>query len=119
MMRIGPVSIKQDFIFLCLIVVMLVGLLFLVILLLTLVVALVFSVTMLGTADVHIRPFFPAWIPLVQGMLLLSGLYLGVSRGYHGLARLIPDSTERTRAVLLPALFALGVTSLFLKLYMG
>ena len=74
---------------------------------------------LLGTADVHFRPFIPEWIPLIQGLLLLAGLYLGLSRGYHGLGGLIEDPAARTRAMVLPALFALAVTHLFLRLYMG
>jgi ferredoxin len=74
---------------------------------------------LLGTADIHFKPFFPEWIPMIQGVLLLTGLYLGISRGYHGLRRLIPNPARRTRAMILPAMFALLVTNMLLRLYMG
>ena len=74
---------------------------------------------LLGTADAHFQPFLPDWIPVIQGAVLLIGLYLGVSRGFMALNDLLSDINSRIRAMLLPALFALVVVNLLLKLYMG
>ena len=74
---------------------------------------------LLGTADAHFSPLIPSWIPVVQGIVLLTGLYLGINRGFLALHNVLPDAGSRTRAMLLPALFALLGVNLLLKLYMG
>ena len=74
---------------------------------------------LLGTADAHFKALIPDWIPVIQGMILLAGLYLGLSRGFMALIDVLPDTNSRTRAMLLPALFALLAVNLLLKLYMG
>jgi polyferredoxin len=74
---------------------------------------------LLGTADAHFNALIPDWIPVIQGVVLLAGLYLGVSRGFMALKDLLPDPRSQIRAMLLPALFALIAVNLLLKLYMG
>ena len=74
---------------------------------------------LLGTADAHFKPLMPDWIPVIQGFVLLAGLYLGISRGFMALKDVLPDPNSRIRAMLLPALFALMAVNLLLKLYMG
>ena len=74
---------------------------------------------LLGTAHYAYKPFYPHWIPLIQGLILLAGLYLGVSRGYLGLKNLIQDSVLRARTMIIPSILALLVVNIFLKLYMG
>ena len=74
---------------------------------------------LLGTADSHFHALIPDWIPVIQGLVLLAGLYLGVSRGFMALNDLLPDNNSQIRAMLLPALFALLAVNLLLKLYMG
>ena len=74
---------------------------------------------LLGTADTHFKALIPDWIPVIQGLVLLTGLYLGVSRGFMALKDVLPDTNSRIRAMFLPALFALLVVNLLLKLYMG
>jgi len=74
---------------------------------------------LLGTADTHFKPLMPDWIPVIQGFILLAGLYLGVGRGFMALKDVLPDTNSQTRAMLLPALFALLAVNLLLKLYMG
>ncbi|MEE8540617.1 MAG: hypothetical protein V3S66_03060 [Desulfobacterales bacterium] len=72
-----------------------------------------------GTADYPFAPFYPEWLPIIQGLLLLTGLYWGISRGFLGLKRIIPDSAMRVKAMFLPSLFVLFIVNIFLKLYMG
>jgi hypothetical protein len=74
---------------------------------------------LLGTADSHFKPLFPEWIPVIQGIVLLTGLYFGLSRGYMGLRDLLQDQKLQAMAMILPALFALVVINILLKLYMG
>jgi hypothetical protein len=72
-----------------------------------------------GTAHYPYKPFFPEWIPLIQGLILLAGLYLGLTRGYLEIKNLIEDSKLRTKALVIPSIFAILVVNIFLKLYMG
>jgi polyferredoxin len=74
---------------------------------------------LLGTADMHFAPLIPDWIPVIQGLVMLAGLYLGLSRGFLALRDLLPDTGAQIRAMLLPAGFALLAVNLLLKLYMG
>jgi heme/copper-type cytochrome/quinol oxidase subunit 2 len=73
----------------------------------------------LGTADFPFQPFYPQAIPAIQGIILLSGLYLGLSRGYLSLKDIMPDPDVRSTAMIVPSIFALLVINVFLKLYMG
>jgi hypothetical protein len=74
---------------------------------------------LLGTADAHFKALIPDWIPVIQGVLLLAGLYLGLSRGFLALKDLLPDTKSQIRAMLLPSIFALLAVNLLLKLYLG
>jgi len=73
----------------------------------------------LGTADFPFQPFYPQVIPIIQGIILLSGLYLGLSRGYLSLKDIMNGPDATARAMIVPSLFALLVINVFLKLYMG
>jgi hypothetical protein len=72
-----------------------------------------------GTANYSFKPFIPEWIPVIQGVLLLAGIYFGLSRGYLALGELIKDPRSRAMAMILPSLFALFVVNVLAKLYMG
>ena len=74
---------------------------------------------LLGTANYPFKPFYPEWIPSIQGAIMLAGVYFSLSRGYLGLKDLLPESTLRLKALLIPSLFTLAVVNIFLKLYMG
>jgi polyferredoxin/heme/copper-type cytochrome/quinol oxidase subunit 2 len=74
---------------------------------------------LLGTADSHFKALIPDWIPIIQGLVLLAGLYLGITRGFMALKELLPDSGTQIRAMLLPVIFAILVVNLLLKVYMG
>ncbi len=79
-----------------------------------LVVAVAFSNVMLGP-----NGFIQDWILAIQGVVLLAGLYLGVSRGFMALKDVLPDTNSQIRAMLLPSIFALLAVNLLLKLYLG
>jgi ferredoxin len=72
-----------------------------------------------GTANYAFKPFAPEWIPFIQGIILLAGIYFSLSRGYLGLKNLLPESVSRFKALLPPAIFVLSVANVFLKIYMG
>jgi len=61
----------------------------------------------------------PDWIPVIQGLVLLAGLYLGITRGFMALKELLPDPGAQIRAMLLPSVFAVLAVNLLLKLYIG
>ncbi len=73
----------------------------------------------LGTADFPYRPLYPEWIPLIQGVIILAGLYFGISRGYLAIKDIVADNKLRTKTMIIPSIFALLVINIFLKLYMG
>jgi hypothetical protein len=73
----------------------------------------------LGTADYPFKPFYPETIPAIQGVLVLTGLFFGLTRGFSSFSDLISGRSERIRAMIVPSLLALAVVNLFLKLYMG
>jgi len=72
-----------------------------------------------GTADFPYQPFYPEWIPLIQGLILMAGLYFGISRGYLAIKDVVGNSVAGTRAMIIPSIFALLIVNLFLKIYMG
>jgi hypothetical protein len=74
---------------------------------------------LLGTANYPFKPFHPETIPAIQGVLVLAGLYLGLTRGFSSFGNLFSGRRERIRAMIVPSLLALGVANVFLKLYMG
>jgi polyferredoxin/heme/copper-type cytochrome/quinol oxidase subunit 2 len=72
-----------------------------------------------GTANYPFKPFLTEWIPLIQGVILLGGLYLGLTRGYLAIKPLVDDPYSRAKAMIPPSLFALLVVNILAKLYMG
>ncbi len=74
---------------------------------------------LLGTANYAFKPFAPEWIPPIQGVIMLAGVYFSLSRGYLGLKNLLPESIPRVKALLPPSIFVLIVVNIFLKIYMG
>jgi len=73
----------------------------------------------LGTANFPFQPFYPESIPFIQGIIMLSGLYFGLSRGYLSLKDIITSPHVRAKAMIIPSIFVLLVINIFLKLYMG
>jgi len=72
-----------------------------------------------GTADYKFMPFYPQWIPSIQGVILLAGLYFGLTRGFLAVKEFVGSPSVRAKTMVLPALFALAVVNILLKLYMG
>ncbi len=72
-----------------------------------------------GTANYPFKPFLPEWIPLIQGLILLTGLYFGISRGYLAIKDIVSNSVLRTKAMIFPSILTLLIVNIFLKLYMG
>ena len=78
-----------------------------------------FGWDLFGTANYPFKPFYPETIPIIQGVLVLVGLFFGLSRGYSSFTDLLSSRRERIRAMIVPSLLALGVVNVFLRLYMG
>jgi hypothetical protein len=77
------------------------------------------GMNLFGTADFPWRPLWPEWVPYLQVPILLTGLYYGL-RGLHKVGlQLFPDSRQLHRSLLPPAALLLGVTLVFLKLFIG
>ncbi len=74
---------------------------------------------LLNTAGSSFKPFLPESIPYIQGTLVLAGLYFGLTRTFYGLSALESSRTRVVRAMVIPALLALVVANIFLRLYMG
>ena len=72
-----------------------------------------------GTANMAFQPFYPEWIPAVQGILLLTGLYFGIHRGFKALEPVISDRIARSKAMIPLAVFAWAAVNVLLKLYMS
>jgi len=78
-----------------------------------------FGWNLFGTAQVPFAPFIPEWIPLIQGILLLTGLFLGVRQGIRSIGRIVDTNVSRALVMMPPALFALAAVNILLRLYMG
>jgi hypothetical protein len=72
-----------------------------------------------GTANYPFKPFYPETIPAIQGVLVLVGLFFGLTRGFSSFSDLLSGRSERVRAMIVPSLLALVVVNVFLRLYMG
>lgn len=72
-----------------------------------------------GTANYPFKPFLPQWIPLLQGVIFVAGLYLALSRGHSALRDVVPQRRLGSKAMLLPSLLALLLVNILLRLYLG
>ncbi len=71
------------------------------------------------TADFPWRPLWPEWVPYLQVPILLTGFYYGL-RGLHKVGcQIFSDPAQLHRSLLPPAVLLLGVTAVFLKLFIG
>ncbi len=71
------------------------------------------------TAEFAWAPLYPTWVPFVQVPILLAGLYYGL-RGLHKVGQeIFPDPRQLARSMVPPAALLVGVTLVFLKLFIG
>ncbi len=71
------------------------------------------------TAQFPWRPLWPEWVPFIQVPILLAGFYYGL-RALHKVGRqLFSDPAQLHRSLLPPAVLLLGVTAVFLRLFIG
>ncbi len=77
------------------------------------------GMNLFGTAEFPWRPLWPQWVPFVQVPILLAGLYYGL-RSLHKVGReIFPDPAQLRRSLVPPAALLVGVTLVFLKLFIG
>lgn len=72
-----------------------------------------------GTAHYPYSPFYPEWVPHIQAVMLLVGLYYGIKRACQSVAMIIPDRRLLLQTMWLPALCGAAVVNIFFKLYLG
>ncbi len=77
------------------------------------------GMNLFGTAEFPWTPFWPDRVPLIQVPILLAGFYFA-QRGLQRIARqLFPDPLQLRRSLVPPTVLLLGVTLVFLKLFIG
>ena len=77
------------------------------------------GMNLFGTADFPWKPLWPEWVPFIQVPILLAGFYFGL-RGLNTVGRqLFPDPVQLHRSLVPPAILLLGVTIIFLRLFIG
>jgi ferredoxin len=77
------------------------------------------GMNLFGTAEFPWTPLKPEWVPYVQVPILLFGFYYAM-RGLDVVARrLFTDPKQRVRSVLFPTALLVGVTMVFLRLFVG
>jgi hypothetical protein len=77
------------------------------------------GMNLFGTAEFPWKPLWHKWLPFLQVPILLAGFCFGML-GLHKVARqLFKDSAQLFRSLIPPAVLLLGVTLLFLKLFIG
>jgi 4Fe-4S binding protein len=77
------------------------------------------GMNLFGTAEFPWTPLKPHWVPYLQVPILLIGLYYGL-RGLHKVGKgLFSDPVQLRRSLVPPAALLLGVTLVFMKLFIG
>ena len=77
------------------------------------------GMNLFGTAEFPWKPLWPEWVPYLQVPILLGGFYYGVRGLYKVGSELFSDSAQLRRSLVPPAIFLVGVTIVFLKLFIG
>ena len=72
-----------------------------------------------GTAHYPWTPYFPEWVPAIQVPILLAGFYYGMKGLKKVALGLFADPQQRNRSLVPPAVFLMGVTAVFLALFLG
>jgi polyferredoxin len=77
------------------------------------------GMNLFGTAEFPWKPLWPQWVPFVQVPILLAGFYFGL-RGLNKVgSQLFSDPVQLRRSLVPPSVLLLGVTLVFLKLFIG
>jgi hypothetical protein len=77
------------------------------------------GMNLFGTAEFPWKPLKPEWVPFLQVPILLTGFYYAL-RGLQKVARkLFSDPGQRLRSLAPPTALLLGVTLVFLRLFIG
>jgi hypothetical protein len=77
------------------------------------------GMNLFGTAEFPWKPLWPEWVPFAQVPILLAGFYYGL-RGLHRVgSQLFSDPVQLRRSLVPPSVLLLGVTLVFLKLFIG
>ncbi len=69
-------------------------------------------------ANVHFKPFIPQYIPLIQGLFLIAGLYLGLRNGQRAIQDTIPDKRAMFWVMLFPSVLALLCINILLRIFL-
>ncbi len=77
------------------------------------------GMNLFGTADFPWRPLLPQCVPYLQVPILLLGLYYGLRALHKNGRRLFPDPGRLYRSLVPCAALLVGVTLVFLKLFIG
>ncbi len=77
------------------------------------------GMNLFGTAEFPWIPFYPASVPFVQVPILLSGFYYGARGLFKVASQLFSDPVQRYRSMVPPTALLLGVTLVFMKLFIG
>ncbi len=72
-----------------------------------------------GTAGLHWTPVVPQWVPYIQIVLLLIGLFYALSSGYKIGTKMFQTSRAAVLSLIPIAVFNTGLTIAFLRLYVG
>lgn len=77
------------------------------------------GMNLFGTADFPWQPLLPQWVPYLQVPILLTGLYYGVRALYKNGRELFPNRVQLHRSLVPSTALLVGVTLVFLKLFIG
>jgi polyferredoxin len=77
------------------------------------------GMNLFGTAEFPWTPFLPHWVPYLQVPILLTGLYFGLRAMYKNGQELFADRAQLHRSLIPCTGLLLGVTLVFLKLFIG
>lgn len=77
------------------------------------------GMNLFGTAEFPWKPLWPEWVPFLQVPILLAGFYFGLRGLYRVGRQFFSDRAQLRRSLVPPSLLLLGVTLVFLKLFIG
>lgn len=72
-----------------------------------------------GTRDFPWKPFLPHWVPYIQIPVLLLGLFYSIKSTYEIGKGLFLDKQQLVRSLIPITIFLVGITLVFLRLFVG